>query len=559
MAVLGQIFQFLGSLGIFFYGMKVMSESIQRLTGDRLRSSLSRMTRTRIGGVATGFFVTSIIQSSSATTVMVVSFVNAGLLTLRESIGVIMGANLGTTVTIWVVSLIGFKFKITILAMPAIVFGIPLIFSKNSKTKNQGEVLIGFALLFLGLGMLKRAVPDIKNNPEIMEFLKSYTELGHASILIFIVVGVILTIVVQSSSASTAITVTMAYKGWIDFPSAAAIILGENIGTTITAYLASLAANRNAKRAARAHLLFNVLGVCWIFFLFAPFLGIIDMVVPGNYADPVHMPLHLSAFHTIFNLANICLLIIFVPQIEKLVIKMIPKIDEEKNQEYKLEYFSTGVMATPEIAILEAKKEIVKMAEVISDMFKTYLDVFFNPHKKMGDVIDELKKAEDLTDLMEEEITNYLISCSKQHLTGISVQKVNSRIRIVDELESIADCCYNLVFSVQRRYDKKLEFYEGANRDIKRFADLVTEFFDFNLQYLREGSFTDTELKKAFQLENAINRCRNELRDTSVQRLQKDGQVKAEILFLDILKNFEKIGDYSLNISEAQKQMNLPT
>jgi len=555
MSVLVQVFEILGSLGIFFYGMKIMSESIQRLAGDRLRASLSFMTRNRFGGIFTGFFVTSIIQSSSATTVMVVSFVNAQLLTLVESIGVIMGANLGTTVTIWIVSLLGFKFKITTLAMPAIAIGIPFIFSKRSKWNNTGEVLIGFALLFLGLGMLKGAVPNIKESPEIMQFLADYTDMGFASFLLFIFVGVILTVVVQSSSAAAAITVTMAYKGWIDFPTAAAIILGENIGTTVTAYLAALAANIHAKRAARAHLVFNLMGVIWMMLIFAPFLRLIDMIVPGDYTDPRNIPLHLSAFHTLFNLANIALLVGFVPHIAKLVEKMIPMKEGDEKPEYKLEYISTGIMAAPELAVLEAKKEMINMGEIVSDMYATFLDVFLHPNKKMGDSVEKLKELEDLTDTMEEQITNYLIECSKQHLDDLSAQKVTARIRIVDELESIADCCYNLILSTERKYEKKMEFYPGAYDELGAFAKQVIKFLDFNLEHLNNSEFTESDLKKAFLMEGDINESRNRLRANSVIRLQENGKVKTEILFMDILKNFERIGDHSLNISEAQRHM----
>jgi len=532
-----------------------MSEAIQRLTGSGLRSSLKFMTKNRFGGVFTGFFVTSIIQSSSATTVLIVSFVNARLLTLVESIGVIMGANLGTTVTIWIVSLLGFSFKITILAMPAIVIGIPLIFSRNSKANNTGEMLIGFALLFLGLGMLKRAVPDIKSNPEIMEFLSGYSGMGYGSILLFILVGVILTVVVQSSSAAGAITVTMAYKGWIDYPSAAAIILGENIGTTITAYLAALTANTHAKRAARSHFIFNMFGVIWMLIVFFPFINFIDSVVSGNSADPGQMPIHLSAFHTLFNLANILLLIGFVPHLAKLVEKLVPLREEDSTGEYKLEYFSTGVLATPEIALLEAKTEIIKMGEIINKMYLTTLKVILNPDKKMGKDVRWLKEQEDLTDMMEEEITNYLIECTKEHLEKMSVQKVNSRIRIVDELESIADCCYNLVISIQRKYDKKMAFFSGAEKEIKSFANQIIEFMEFNQKRMQSSSFSDLDLKKAFQMESTINETRNKLRDTSVHRLQKHEHVKSEILFMDVLKNFERIGDHSLKIAVAQRNM----
>ena len=557
METLKQIFEILGSLGIFFYGMKIMSEAIQRRSGERLRTSLNFMTRHRYGGLLTGFFVTCIIQSSSATTVMVVSFVNAGLLTLAQSIGVIMGANLGTTLTIWIVSLLGFKFKMSAVTLPILACGIPFIFSKNPKWKDVGEIMIGFALLFLGLSMLKNAVPDIKNNPEVMEFLKHYTDMGFASLIIFVIVGVLLTVVVQSSSAAGAITVTMAYKGWIDFPTAAAIVLGENSGTTITAYLAALAGNVNAKRAARAHLDFNVAGTVGMLAIFSLFLSTIDRLIPGSVTDPTHIPVHLSAFHTLFNLCNIGLLIWFVPQIARLVERIVKVNPEEVNEEYKLEYITTGVMRTPEMSLLEARKEIKAMSGVVADMFSTFLNVFFNPDKKMGKVVDKLKKQENLTDRMQEEISNFLIETSKENLNEVSANRVNARLKIVNEIESMADCVYNLILVAQKKYDKKMVLHPTADSEIRSFADQVIKFMQFNHDRLEKTNFSDEDLEIAYKYENAIDQTRADMRKSSISRLQtEDGHVKAEMLYMDILKNFERMGDYALNVSQSLSQMN---
>ena len=300
-SILATAFNILGSLGVFLFGMKIMSEGIQKVAGNRLRKILAYMTQNRVSGVLTGFLTTCLVQSSSATTVMVVSFVNAGLLTFVQSIGVVMGANIGTTLTAWLVSIVGFKFKISAVALPAIGMGLPLIFSKITKRKNIGEIFVGFGLLFLGLDFLKKSVPNIKENPEILEFLTSYTELGFLSLVIFVFVGVILTIVVQSSSAAMAITITMAFYGWIDFPTAAALVLGENIGTTITAYLASLNANYHAKRTARAHMIINVFGVIWMFAVFYWFIELVDYLAPGDSSNADNIPIHLSLFHTMFN------------------------------------------------------------------------------------------------------------------------------------------------------------------------------------------------------------------------------------------------------------------
>ena len=305
MSVISGILEILGSLGVFLFGMKVMSEGIQKTAGEKLRRILETMTTNRFAGVFTGFIITCLVQSSSATTVMVVSFVNAGLLNLMQSIGVIMGANIGTTITGWMVSILGFKFKIASIALPAIGIGLPLYFSKKNKLRDYGEVLIGFGLLFLGLMFLKSSVPDIKSNPEVLEFLAGWSGYGFPSRIIFVVVGILLTIIVQSSSAAMTITITMAAMGWIDFPTACAVVLGENIGTTITAYLASIPGNVSAKRAARAHMIFNFAGTLWMFILFVPFLQLVDYLAPGDPTIAEDIPIHMALFHTIFNITNV--------------------------------------------------------------------------------------------------------------------------------------------------------------------------------------------------------------------------------------------------------------
>ena len=558
MGYIFQILEILGSLGIFFYGMKRMSESIQRLTGDKLRASMKFVTKNRFAGVLTGFFITSVIQSSSATTVMVVSFVNAGLLTLVESIGVIMGANLGTTVTIWIVSILGFKVSLSAISIPIIGLGIPFTFSKDSKRQNAGDAVVGFGLLFLGLGFLKKAVPDIKNNPEMLQFLADYTNMGYISIFMFIIVGIILTVIVQSSSAAGAITVAMAFQGWIDFPIAASIILGENIGTTITAYLASLGANTQAKRAARAHFVFNVIGVIWMLIVFYGFILLIDRIVPGDSAIAENIPIHLSAFHTLFNLVNIVLLIAFVPYIAKLVEKLVKPTKEEledhEEVEYKLPYIATAILKTPEMYIYEARKEIIKMAILSHNMFQTFLKVFLHPEEDMGESVKQLKKEEDLADAMKNELTSFLGKISKEKLTSKSSRTVTALMRIVNEIESIADCCYDLVSCVQTRYNERISLHPTAGEEIESFASDVIEFIQFNIENLADARLDEPDFRFAIDLEIKIDDSRNMLRESSIHRIRESGDVKREMLFMDIIKNFERIGDYSLNISEATKK-----
>ena len=382
-SILSTALSILGSLGVFLFGMKIMSEGIQKVAGNRLRNILTYMTQNRFAGVLTGFVTTCLVQSSSATTVMVISFVNARLLTLFQAIGVIMGANIGTTITIWMIVLFGYDFDIEAFALPSIAIGLPLIFSKFTKRKNIGEIFLGFGLLFLGLNFLKDSVPDIEGNEAIYNMLSSFAGSGIFSLLIFIAIGIILTIVVQSSSAAMAITVAMAFNGWIDFPTACALVLGENIGTTITAYLASINGNYHAKRAARAHMIFNVFGVVWIILLFKVFVSLIDTIVPGDLnfnqggADFDVMKYHLAMFHTMFNVINVLILIWFVPQIENIVKKMVKPKENEKEVEYSLEYFSTNIQPTPEIAILEAKKEVLNMSNVINDFLSRTITIPF--------------------------------------------------------------------------------------------------------------------------------------------------------------------------------------
>ncbi|MBU3917026.1 Na/Pi cotransporter family protein [bacterium] len=553
-----QIFEIIGGLGIFFFGMKIMSEAIQRLAGTRLRMSLSFMTQNRFMGVMTGFLVTAIIQSSSATTVMIISFINAGLLTLTESIGLIMGANLGTTVTVWIVSLLGFKFKITALALPIIGVGIPFIFSKKNQWYDVGEFLIGFGLLFLGLSFMKQGVPDIKNNPEILKFLVQYTDMGFLSFLLFILVGTALAGIIQSSSAVGAITVTMAFQGWIDFQTGVAIMLGGNVGTTVTAYLASIGANVYGKQTARAHLLFNVFGVLWVLILYIPLMKLLSLAPISDETSRTDITLYISAFHTLFNFFNIVILIAFVPQFARLVEKLVPvkKTDmDDEGPKYQLSFLNTGIVSTPEMYVFEARKEIIKMAILAHNMFQTFLDVFFHPNNKMGNSVEELKKQEDLSDKMKDELTKYLAKISRLNMAEAGALRVTSLMRIVNEIESIADCCYELIQATQKRYDEKMELHPTVNDEIRDFSIDVVDFMLFNIENLQDARLSDEELRRAIEYEIKIDDARDLLRENSVQRISEGGKVKDEMLFMEIIKNFERIGDYSLNIAESIKKM----
>ena len=551
--IIYKLFIILGSLGLFLYGMKIMSDGIQKTAGDRLQQVLNYMTTNRFVAAITGFVITAVVQSSSATTVMVVSFVNAGLLSLQQAIGVIMGANIGTTVTGWIVALIGFKFSIVTVALPAIGIGLPLVFSKKLGKQDLGEVLIGFGILFLGLDFLKDSVPDIKSNPEVLQFLTSFADLGVLSFVIFIAVGTILTIVIQSSSASMAITLTMAYSGWIDYNTAAAVIIGSNIGTTVTAYLASIGANTNAKRASRAHILFNLMGAVLVLLVFNPVLRLVDAIVPGNPALGTAVPEHLAMFHTLFNVFNTLIFIWFIPQFSKIVKRLVPDDKEGYDGRYELKYISAGIQDTAEINLINVKPEISKMAGITIDMFSSFVSYFDDEDKKKAS-LERVKEMEDFTDQMQEQITSYIIECTSEGLNEAGNRNAASMIRIVNELESIGDSCYMLMILARRQRQKKLKISKGALKAIRPMIDIVSEFLVFITENL-DNSFTRDKLDKALAFENKIDEKRTALKKKARKRIQAGSDVKSELLYLDLVKHFEHIGDYSLNIAESLKLM----
>lgn len=546
---MGQFFQILGALGIFLFGMKVMSEGIQKAAGQRMRSVMSGMTKNRFYSIMTGLFITSLIQSSSATTVMVVSFVNAQMLTLFEAIGIIFGANLGTTLTFWIISIFGFKFSLSSIALPIIGIGLPMLFIKKGKTNDWGEVIIGFGLLFLGLLFLKDSVPDIRNHPEVLEFVKNFSGHGTLSVLLFIGVGLVLTIIVQSSSVAGAITITLAYKGWIDYHSAAAIVLGENIGTTITANLAALGGTTTAKRAAVAHTLFNVIGVLWMLAIFTPFADLINRIMPGDAAQPEHVALNLAAFHSLFNLLNICLLVGFIPLLVKVVTRLLP--DAAKSEKtIRLEYFSTPLTTSGEINLAEAERAVEKMSELTMEMFRGFVEVFENPKADAKQKIAELKSYEETSDVLAQDITSYLIRCSTDNMSPDSAPRVASLIRIAAELEEICDSCYRLVVQVERKIRKEREFSAENQRKVSEFAAQVLAFMQNYHQHLGSET-TNAEMDVAYRIEGEIRATRKKLRRDSVMRMQQGSQVKVEMIFLDLVSEIEDIGNHGMNILQA--------
>ena len=546
----------IGSLGLFLFGMRTMSDGVQKVAGDKLQAILNFMTGNRVMAIFTGVAITAIIQSSSATTVMVVSFVNAGLLSLTQSIGVIMGANIGTTVTGWIVAILGFKVKMGALALPVIGLGFILMLVKKFNKKDLGETLIGFGLLFMGLDFLKNSVPDISNHPEILQFVTLFTEHGFLSYIFFVIIGTILTIIVQSSSAAMAITLTMAYAGWIDFPTAAAIVLGENIGTTVTAYIASFGTSVNARRASRAHTLFNIFGVVWMSIVFAPFLRLVNMLVPGDVyttTNALLLPAHLAMFHTLFNITNTFISVFFVPQIAYLVKKLVPE-DKNAPEAYSLKYISATLQDTPELYLITVKRELAKMVDIVCDMFNGFWDIFSNPNKKMGIEVEEYKKMEDLTDKMQEEITKFLSNCSMDNMNRVSANNVYSMMRITNELESIGDSCFNLIILCERRYKQHILFDENAMEKITPYVALVTRFINFIKSHLNEH-IDSQNMAVAVKIENEINKMRNILKQSASKRLQGGSDVRSELLFIDVVRHVEQIGDHLMNISESLEKI----
>ncbi len=548
------LLQIIGSLGVFLYGMKVMSDGLQKSAGHRLQSVLNFMTQNRFMGVLTGVVVTGIIQSSSATTVMVVSFVNAGLLSLTQAIRTIMGANIGTTVTTWIVSYLGFKVDIATIAVPIVGIGLPFMFAKQRKYRDFGDFLIGFGLLFIGLGFLKNCVPDITQYPSTQEFLSNLSSYGVWSYLLYVAAGTILTMIIQSSSAMMTVTVAMAYKGWLDLPSAAALCLGENIGTTITAYLASLGTNVNARRAARAHTLFNVIGVIWMSFVFRYYLQFLEWIVPWDYEARVNFPLNLALFHTLFNTCNTLLLIWFVPQFAWVVERLVKPSSRDKDTSYKLQYISGALQDTADMNIIEAKKEMEKMAQIVVNMYDETMEVFHNPNKHLETKVENIGRTEELTDQMQVEITSYLQKCAQENLSETNYNNLNFLIRIIHELENIGDCNYNISKAIRHKHDKKILLSHQASEDINKLSGLTKSFLDKTRASIN-GGISSEELQQAFELESVINELRRTIHKASRSRMQQGEDVRGEMLFLDLVKYLEHIGDNCLNIMQALNQI----
>ncbi|MBL9160899.1 MAG: Na/Pi cotransporter family protein [Verrucomicrobiales bacterium] len=564
------ILKILGSLGVFLYGMKVMSEGLQRTAGDGMRRVMATMTHNRFTAIFTGLLVTSVIQSSSATTVMVVSFVNAGLLTLIESIGVIMGANLGTTMTAWIIAMVG-KFSLADVAIPIIGIGLPLFFIGKNRGKHLGEVLIGFGLLFFGLDLLKESVPDVKSMltstdaavqaqaQQMQQFVSTVSGHGFFSIILFLILGILLTLVVQSSSAAMAITVTLAIQGWIGFHESAAIVLGENIGTTVTAWLASIGTAANAKRAARAHFLFNVIGVCWMMLVFYPFSDFVVWLsdrLPESFRSTnqkAEIGFQLAIFHSLFNFTNILLLCGFTKQIAALVTRLVKDTSATKPSAHRLRFISGGMVDIGELNLPEAENATRDLAKITRDMFLGYVEVFKNPAADLSDEVKRLKALEDEADVLTHDITEYLVRTTAAELSEENARSVSRMLRIVSELEEISDAIYRLIQITQRKYEKGRVFGDEATEGILAFSAKILEVIDLYSEVLVKGA-SEPALRKAEEIERATDRLRKHDNKRAMKRMSEnpaEDAVKTEMLTIDMNNQFEVIANHGLNVVQS--------
>ena len=586
----------LGGVALFLYGMKVMSEGLQKVAGDRMRGILSAMTKNRFSGVLTGILITALIQSSSASTVMVVSFVNAGLMSLAQSMAVIMGANIGTTFTAWIISIFGFKVNIYALAIPLIFVAILLLFSKKSKYKSIGEFIIGFSFLFMGLDYIGQNVPDLKSSPEIFEFLQAYASMGFASVLIFVFAGIVITMVIQSSAATFAIVLIMSTKGWIPFEMACAMVLGSNIGTTITPIIASLGANAAAKKAAMGHFLFNIFGTVWTVVLFFPFVALIVWIVqslgqgnPGEIvsyveelertnpavytaavvegslpsSDPVmariadlqfSVSFGLSIFHTVFNIINLCIMIWFTQTYVKITDFFI-RTKNKEDEEFQLKFITAGLLNASELNITQAQREIALFAERVDKMHEMVHDLV---HTKQGTeefnkLFTRIEKYEEISDRMEVEIANYLNRVVDGRLSYDGKLRVSAMLNIVTEIESVADSCYNISRSLVRMEEAHATFTDDIYANIDTMMRYVSEALANMVLILRDiENVSEHDLINSYNKEREINNYRNLLRADNIENInQKRYDYQSGIFYMDIVCESEKLADYVMNVIEG--------
>lgn len=576
----------LGAVGLFLYGMKVMSEGLQKVAGDRLRNILGIMTKNRVTGVLTGIIITALIQSSSASTVMVVSFVNAGLMSMAQSMAVIFGANVGTTVTTWIISAFSFEINISDYSILLLAIGVPMLFMKKSAYKSTGEFLIGFCFLFMGLDLISKYVPNLQENPEMLSFVTEYTSMGVASLLIFFFIGIVLTMVVQSSAATFAITLIMCGQGWISFELGCAIILGGNIGTTITPILASLSGNLAARRTAMGHVLFNVIGSIIVLCIFHPFnelVGEITKVCIG--VNPLDISaareaamgdstlldqsggltakaqsavaFGLAMFPTVFNACNLLVMIWFTNTYVKAVCWLMPTRHKDEEEEFSLKFIGRGMLSASELNIAQAQKEIYVFGERVQRMLAMARDLIHRDPstQEYDNTFNRLEKYEEISDRMEIEIGKYLNKVAEGRLSPEGKMRISGMLRIISEVESIADSCYNVAKTLRRKNQNHVEFPEGVMKEIDTMFDLVEAAMSNMLAILKEMETPeDSLIITAYNKEREINNLRNQLRDANIFNINnKTYGYQEGIFFMDLIGEAEKLGDFMLNVVEGVK------
>ena len=576
----------LGAVCLFLYGMKVMSEGLQKVAGDRLRNILGVMTKNRVTGVLTGLVITALIQSSSASTVMVVSFVNAGLMSLAQSMAVIFGANVGTTVTTWIISAFSFEVNISDYSILLLAIGVPMLFMKKSTYKSLGEFLIGFCFLFMGLDLISKYVPDLQSNPEMLQFVTNYTTLGYGSVLIFFFFGIVLTMVAQSSAATFAITLIMCSQGWISFTLGCAIILGGNIGTTITPILASLSGNLAAKRTAMGHVLFNVIGSIIVLCIFHPFMELVaDITLWCNGTNPLDISaaqeanmadstllnpkggltakaqssvaFGLAMFPTVFNALNLLVMIWFTKLYVKAVCWIMPAKHKDNEEEFSLKYIGRGMLSASELNITQAQKEIAVYGERVERMLNMARDIIhLQPNdSKFEETYNRLEKYEEISDRMDIEIGNYLNRVAEGRLSPEGKMRISGMLRVISEIESIADGCFNVAKAVVRQHQNHVKFTPGVLQEIDKMYDLLASAMKNMLGILREMETPeDSLIIQAYNKEREINNLRNSLRDSNIFNINnKEYGYQEGIFFMDLISEAEKLGDYMLNVVEGVK------
>ena len=555
-------FKLIGSLALLMFGMKSMSDSLQKMAGPQLRHVLGAMTTNRFTGILTGTFITAAVQSSTATTVMTVSFVNAGLLTLAQAISVIMGANIGTTLTAWIMSA-GFSFNITDFVWPAFFIAILLIYSK--KRKILGDFIFGVSFMFLGLGTLRQTGidMDLAHNQPVLAFFASFDPNSFTTTLVFLLIGSVLTMCVQSSAAIMAITMILCSNGVLPIYQGIALVMGENIGTTVTSNIAALTANTQARRAAFAHMLFNMFGVFWVLCIFKPFIDMVCGFVgydetitkadPNFLANTARLSFVLAAFHTTFNVANTLVLVGFVPQMEKIVCKVIRPKKQNDEDDFRLRFIQTGIMKTAELSVLEAQKEISSFSERIQRMFGMVRDLINEKdEKKLLKIFSRIEKYEGISDNMEIEIAKYLDQVSDAHLSDDTKAKIRAMLREISEIESIGDSCYNIARTINRRAIDKEDFTTQQYEHIHQMFEL-TDSALAHMNYMFSHNKENIDVNRSFNIENEINNFRNQLKTQNINDVNSHEYTYAiGTMYMDIIQECEKLGDYVVNVVEAR-------